>query len=149
MADAVHIAADDIRLPGNSIGLAHIVFFGVAAAAPLTTLGGAATDGFTFGKGTGVPGIFLVTRPMLSTVGLRIGIAAMILSLPLLVGASIGRSRASPSWPASGSTSPRRRSSGPNRRSQVRSAASSTRSDRDRRTGTSTDVLRITKGEYR
>ena len=49
------------RLAGNSIGMAHIVFFVVAAAAPLTAVVGATPPAFAFGSGVGVPGAFLVT----------------------------------------------------------------------------------------
>jgi len=49
------------KLAGNSIGLAHIVFFVVAAAAPLTAVVGATPPAFAFGSGVGVPGAFLVT----------------------------------------------------------------------------------------
>ncbi|MEO8057022.1 MAG: APC family permease [Burkholderiales bacterium] len=48
------------KLAGNSIGLAHIVFFVVAAAAPLTAVVGATPPAFAFGSGAGVPGAFLV-----------------------------------------------------------------------------------------
>lgn len=48
------------KLAGNSIGLAHIVFFVVAAAAPLTAVVGATPPAFAFGSGVGVPGAFLV-----------------------------------------------------------------------------------------
>lgn len=48
------------RLAGNSIGMAHIVFFVVAAAAPLTAVVGATPPAFAFGSGAGVPGAFLV-----------------------------------------------------------------------------------------
>jgi amino acid transporter len=48
------------RLASNSIGLAHIVFFVVAAAAPLTAVVGATPPAFAFGSGVGVPGAYLV-----------------------------------------------------------------------------------------
>ncbi|MER5171181.1 APC family permease [Thioclava sp. GXIMD2076] len=48
------------RLRGNSIGLAHIVFFVVAAAAPMTAVVGATPPAFAFGNGTGVPGAFVL-----------------------------------------------------------------------------------------
>lgn len=48
------------RLQGNSIGLAHIVFFVVAAAAPMTAVVGATPPAFAFGNGVGVPGAFVL-----------------------------------------------------------------------------------------
>lgn len=50
MQDAPHD-----RLTG-SIGVGHIVFFVVAAAAPLTSVVGASPAAFAFGNGAGVPG---------------------------------------------------------------------------------------------
>ena len=46
-------------LARGSIGTAHIVFFVVAAAAPLTAVVGASTAAFAFGDGAGVPAVFL------------------------------------------------------------------------------------------
>ncbi|AJA07233.1 APC family permease [Sphingobium sp. H39-3-25] len=54
MQDAPHD-----RLTG-SIGVGHIVFFVVAAAAPLTSVVGASPAAFAFGNGAGVPGTYLV-----------------------------------------------------------------------------------------
>ncbi|WP_203595366.1 APC family permease [Salipiger sp. PrR002] len=48
------------RLQGNSISLAHIVFFVVAAAAPMTAVVGATPPAFAFGNGAGVPGAFVL-----------------------------------------------------------------------------------------
>lgn len=48
------------RLAKNSVGLAHIVFFVVAAAAPLTAVVGATPAAFAFGNGPGVPGAFVL-----------------------------------------------------------------------------------------
>ncbi len=48
------------RLQRNSIGLAHIVFFVVAAAAPMTAVVGATPAAFAFGNGAGVPGAFIL-----------------------------------------------------------------------------------------
>lgn len=48
------------RLAKNSVGLAHIVFFVVAAAAPLTAVVGATPAAFAFGDGAGVPGAFIL-----------------------------------------------------------------------------------------
>ncbi|WP_138469064.1 APC family permease [Poseidonocella sp. HB161398] len=48
------------RLQGNSIGLAHIVFFVVAAAAPMTAVVGATPPAFAFGNDAGVPGAFVL-----------------------------------------------------------------------------------------
>ncbi|MQT14473.1 APC family permease [Segnochrobactrum spirostomi] len=47
-------------LAKNSVGLAHIVFFVVAAAAPLTAVVGASPAAFAFGNGGGVPGAFVL-----------------------------------------------------------------------------------------
>lgn len=49
-----------VRLAKNSVGLAHIVFFVVAAAAPLTAVVGATPAAFAFGNGAGVPGAFVL-----------------------------------------------------------------------------------------
>lgn len=49
------------RLQGNSIGIAHIVFFVVAAAAPMTAVVGATPPAFAFGNGAGVPGSFILS----------------------------------------------------------------------------------------
>ena len=48
------------HLARNSIGLVHIIFFVVAAAAPLTAVVGASTVAFAFGNGPGVPGAFVL-----------------------------------------------------------------------------------------
>lgn len=48
------------RLARNSVGIAHIVFFVVAAAAPLTAVVGATPPAFAFGNGAGVPGAFVL-----------------------------------------------------------------------------------------
>ncbi|TWD45437.1 amino acid/polyamine/organocation transporter (APC superfamily) [Agrobacterium vitis] len=48
------------KLARNSIGIAHIVFFVVAAAAPLTAVVGATPPAFAFGNGAGVPGAFVL-----------------------------------------------------------------------------------------
>ncbi|WEZ85351.1 APC family permease (plasmid) [Rhizobium sp. 32-5/1] len=57
------ITADQssVRLAKNSVGLAHIVFFVVAAAAPLTAVVGASPAAFAFGNGAGVPGAFVLS----------------------------------------------------------------------------------------
>ncbi|MDQ7776848.1 MAG: APC family permease [Paracoccus aminovorans] len=47
-------------LARNSIGTAHIVFFVVAAAAPLASVVGASPAAFAFGNGAGVPGVYLL-----------------------------------------------------------------------------------------
>lgn len=44
----------------NAVGTHHIVFFVVAAAAPLTAVVGASPAAFAFGNGAGVPGAFLI-----------------------------------------------------------------------------------------
>lgn len=51
-------------LARNSLGLAHIVFFVVAAAAPLTAVVGATPVAFAFGNGPGVAGAFLLAGVM-------------------------------------------------------------------------------------
>lgn len=48
------------RLAKNSVGVTEIVFFVVAAAAPLTAVVGASPPAFAFGNGAGVPGAFLL-----------------------------------------------------------------------------------------
>ncbi|MDO1583256.1 APC family permease [Rhizobium oryzicola] len=48
------------RLARNSVGIAHIVFFVVAAAAPLTAVVGATPPAFAFGNGAGVSGAFVL-----------------------------------------------------------------------------------------
>lgn len=48
------------RLAKNSVGITEIVFFVVAAAAPLTAVVGASPAAFAFGNGAGVPGAFLL-----------------------------------------------------------------------------------------
>lgn len=58
--DATAKAAEGERLARNSIGLLHIVFFVVAAAAPLTAVVGATPVAFAFGNGAGVPGAFVL-----------------------------------------------------------------------------------------
>lgn len=58
--DATARAAEGERLARNSIGLLHIVFFVVAAAAPLTAVVGATPVAFAFGNGPGVPGAFVL-----------------------------------------------------------------------------------------
>ena len=47
-------------LAQNSVGTAHIVFFVVAAAAPLASVVGASPAAFAFGNGAGVPGVYLL-----------------------------------------------------------------------------------------
>ena len=49
------------RLARNSVGFAHIVFFVVAAAAPLTAVVGASPAAIAFGNGPGVPGAFILS----------------------------------------------------------------------------------------
>ena len=48
------------RLQQNSIGLLHIIFFVVAAAAPMTAVVGATPPAFAFGNGAGVAGAFIL-----------------------------------------------------------------------------------------
>lgn len=52
--------ASGARLARNSVGITHIVFFVVAAAAPLTAVVGATPPAFAFGNGAGVPGAFVL-----------------------------------------------------------------------------------------
>ena len=49
-----------VQLRKNSIGLLHIVFFVVAAAAPLMAVVGATPAAFAFGNGPGVAGAFIL-----------------------------------------------------------------------------------------
>src|SRR5215510_14796351 len=44
----------------NALGVPHIVFFVVAAAAPLTAVVGVTPASFSLGNGPGVPGTFLL-----------------------------------------------------------------------------------------
>ncbi|MFO1072412.1 MAG: hypothetical protein U1E17_06975 [Geminicoccaceae bacterium] len=53
------------RLARNSINTTRIVFFVVAAAAPLASVVGASPAAFAFGNGAGVPGVFLLRRAAL------------------------------------------------------------------------------------
>lgn len=53
-------AARPAGLARNSIGTTHIVFFVVAAAAPLASVVGASPAAFAFGNGAGVPGVYLL-----------------------------------------------------------------------------------------
>ncbi|MFN4154348.1 MAG: APC family permease [Paracoccaceae bacterium] len=62
--DATAQAPEGERLARNSIGLLHIVFFVVAAAAPLTAVVGATPVAFAFGNGAGVPGAFVLAGLM-------------------------------------------------------------------------------------
>ncbi len=47
-------------LSRDSVGLGHVVFFVVAAAAPLTAMVGASPAAIAFGNGPGVPGVFVL-----------------------------------------------------------------------------------------
>lgn len=49
-----------VELSPRSVGVAHIVFFVVAAAAPLTAVVGTSPAAFAFGNGAGVPGTFVL-----------------------------------------------------------------------------------------
>src|ERR1700753_3690428 len=44
----------------NAVGATHIVFFALAAAAPLTAVVGVTPAAFAFGNGAGVPGTFVL-----------------------------------------------------------------------------------------
>ncbi len=70
-----HLAEPSTRLQGNSLGLAHIVFFVVAAAAPLTAVVGTAPAAFAFGNGPGVPGAFVLAGALYLV--FSVGFAAM------------------------------------------------------------------------
>lgn len=48
------------QLRRNAVGLPHIVFFVVAAAAPMTAVVGGTPPAFAFGNGAGVPGAFIL-----------------------------------------------------------------------------------------
>lgn len=50
----------DNQLRKGAVGAAHIVFFVVAAAAPLTAVVGASPAAFAFGNGPGVPAVYLL-----------------------------------------------------------------------------------------
>ena len=62
-------------LSKNAVGLSHIVFFVVAAAAPLTAMVGATPAAFSLGNGSGVPGVFVLAGVMYLI--FSIGYAAM------------------------------------------------------------------------
>jgi len=51
---------DRRQLRKESVGTAHIVFFVVAAAAPLTAVLGASPAAFAFGNGPGVPAVYIL-----------------------------------------------------------------------------------------
>lgn len=59
MNDAAYPDASG-QLARNSINTTHIIFFVVAAAAPLASVVGASPAAFAFGNGAGVPGVFLL-----------------------------------------------------------------------------------------
>lgn len=48
------------KLRRDAVGVAHVVFFVAAAAAPLTAVVGVTPAAFAFGNGSGVPGTFLL-----------------------------------------------------------------------------------------
>lgn len=48
------------HLQSDAVGVTHIVFFVIAAAAPLTAVVGVTPAAFAFGNGAGVPGTFLL-----------------------------------------------------------------------------------------
>ncbi|MFQ8430519.1 APC family permease [Amaricoccus sp. W119] len=61
MNDVAHqTAGQGGQLARNSIGTVHIVFFVVAAAAPLASVVGASPAAFAFGNGAGVPGVYVL-----------------------------------------------------------------------------------------
>jgi amino acid transporter len=65
----------DQGLKSGTIGAAHIVFFVVAAAAPLTAVVGASPAAFSLGNGAGVPGTYLLVGLLYVT--FSAGFAAM------------------------------------------------------------------------
>jgi amino acid transporter len=56
-------------LKKDAVGTYHIVFFVVAAAAPLTAVVGASPAAFAFGNGAGVPGAFLIAGAVYAVFG--------------------------------------------------------------------------------
>ncbi|AKC10778.1 hypothetical protein At15955_51760 (plasmid) [Agrobacterium tumefaciens] len=54
------LVEEDFKLRKNAVGISHIVFFVVAAAAPLTAVVGASPAAFAFGNGPGVPAMYLL-----------------------------------------------------------------------------------------
>lgn len=66
---------DKSGLRRNAIGVAHIVFFVVAAASPLTAVAGVSPAAFAFGNGAGVPGTFLLVGLLYLT--FAVGFTAM------------------------------------------------------------------------
>lgn len=56
-------------LKKNAVGTAHIIFFVVAAAAPLTAVVGASPAAFAFGNGAGLPGAFLIAGAVYAIFG--------------------------------------------------------------------------------
>lgn len=48
------------QLRRNAVGVSHIIFFVIAAAAPLTAVVGASPAAFAFGNGAGVPAMYLL-----------------------------------------------------------------------------------------
>ncbi|SEA97990.1 APC family permease [Rubrimonas cliftonensis] len=59
-ASLTGVSPEGSRLARGSIGTTHIVFFVVAAAAPLASVVGASPAAFAFGNGAGAPGAFLL-----------------------------------------------------------------------------------------
>lgn len=55
-----HFDIRNAQLRRDTIGLSHIVFFVVAAAAPMTSVIGATPAAFALGNGAGVPGAFIL-----------------------------------------------------------------------------------------
>lgn len=58
--DVSAVAAPGGRLRRDAVGVPHIVFFVLAAAAPLTAVVGASPAAFAFGNGAGVAGTYLL-----------------------------------------------------------------------------------------
>jgi amino acid transporter len=56
-------------LKRDAVGTLHIVFFVVAAAAPLTAVVGASPAAFAFGNGAGVPGAFVIAGAVYALFG--------------------------------------------------------------------------------
>lgn len=73
-------AGEHGRSLSGSLGVGAIVFMVVAAAAPLTVIGGAAPLGILLGNGAGFPSMFVVSAAVLLL--FSVGLAAMARSVP-------------------------------------------------------------------
>ncbi|KHK99436.1 amino acid transporter [Microbacterium mangrovi] len=90
------VAASSKRMLRGSLGVTAIVFMVVAAAAPLTVVGGAAPLGILLGNGVGFPALYAVSAVILLL--FAVGLAAMTRHVPkpgaffTYVGYGLGRS---------------------------------------------------------